>query len=94
MTRERLAELWPVMEGFKNGETVQVSNGSDFWQDAREPTWYDSLFFRLKPKPFECWLEINSSGHVLRAFENNTPKTLYNSKCRIIHMREVESEAK
>jgi hypothetical protein len=95
MTRERLIELWPVMEGFKNGHTVQTQNKlTDTWLDTSDPHWLDVSMYRLKPPPFECWLEVNSSGHVLRAFESNTPKTLYNSTCRILHVREVESEVK
>ena len=95
MTRERLAELWPVMEGFKNGQTVQTyDHRIKNWSDTLDPLWVSAILYRLKPQPFECWLEINAAGHALRVSKDGPPKTPFNASYRIIHLREVESEAK
>lgn len=62
MTRERLAELWPVMEAFRDGKAIQARAGSSEekdWLDVVEPGWAPHVDYRIKPeppKPREWWL--------------------------------------
>lgn len=53
MTRERLKELWPVMEHFKNGREVEVKhrNSDVTWVAERSPQWMDHCDYRIaQPK--------------------------------------------
>lgn len=55
MTRERLIELWPVIEAFKDGKEIQCDGiynvDNRIWTSAGNPTWSDTLAYRIKPTP-------------------------------------------
>lgn len=60
---------YELIIAFANGATIELKNG-DKWDTARNPSWYDNLEYRIKPKePKKVsmwqWVYKNSSGYKL-----------------------------
>jgi hypothetical protein len=52
MTRERLNELWPVMEHFKNGGEVEFEQSPNWWTITANPEFSRDINYRIaQPKP-------------------------------------------
>ena len=65
MTREEAKELFPIIQAFAEGKTIQVWY-NDTWQDEEYPSFWELSLFRIKPEPKyrpfksqeECWNEM------------------------------------
>ena len=65
MTREQAKELFPIIQAFAEGKTIQVW-ANDTWQDEEYPSFGELSLFRIKPEPKyrpfrnveECWQEM------------------------------------
>ena len=65
MTREEAKELFPIIQAFAEGKTIQVW-ANDTWQDEEYPSFGELSLFRIKPEPKyrpfrnveECWNEM------------------------------------
>lgn len=49
MTKQRAAELLPVIQAFVAGKSIQVDKNGD-WVDVSEPEWYADLRYRVRPE--------------------------------------------
>lgn len=61
MTREWLIKYWPIIEAFKNGETIQVKIDEQHdWEDTLDPLFRVHSEYRVKPK--EMWIVTAQTG--------------------------------
>lgn len=71
MTREEAKELFPVMQAYAEGKTIEILDQHGNWKEIENPVFVDSLTYnsikyRIKLesnyRPFktkeECWLEL------------------------------------
>lgn len=68
MTREELEKLWPILEAYRQGKTIEVYNPStERWNKTDDLYFYNNLYcYRVasepKYRPFqnseECWEEM------------------------------------
>ena len=69
MTREEVKEMFPVLQAFAEGKTIEsrcIKGDKSLWYDDEDPSFDDDLEYRIKPeityRPFkdaeECWLEM------------------------------------
>lgn len=68
MDRQRAKELWPIMQAFAEGKTIQSRyiKGSKLFSDNTNPSFSDDFEYRTKPEPKyrpfankeECWNEM------------------------------------
>lgn len=71
MTREEAKELFPVIQAYAEGKTIEILDPHGNWKEAENPLFtdsltYNSIKYRIKPeskyRPFktkeECWLEL------------------------------------
>lgn len=68
MDRQRAKELWPIMQAFAEGKTIQSRyiKGSKLFSDNTNPSFSDGFEYRTKPEPNyrpfanqeECWNEM------------------------------------
>jgi hypothetical protein len=64
MTQQRIKELWPVMEAFKNGKKIESRfvNVQSPWIQTHTPTWDEALEYRIAPEPREFWVNEYKDG--------------------------------
>lgn len=100
MNRERAKELLPIIQAFAEGEEIEWkdSGSDDEWTNYEHAQEYTFSFedkdcdFRIKPEPFECWMNIypeNKGGHPYPT-EEEAAKTFFAGSIRIAHMKEVK----
>ena len=96
MNRERAKELLPIITAFAEGKTIQHNLAAGGWDDTDKLS-ADTmcLTYRIKPEPFECW--VNIYGGDLNLYSYHTEKlALADSRDgrepikSAIHMREVD----
>lgn len=68
MTREEVKNLFPVIQAFADGKTIQVKGGNGIWYDDGNELKFDldPQDYRIKPEPKyrpfkdseECWDEM------------------------------------
>ena len=97
MNRERARELLPIIQAFAEGKKVQhrsrdLSMSAWIGIDDNAPFDYseEELEWRIKPEPFECWLEVDSEGYATGKNFMGVEPTIVTQDCTYIHMREVE----
>ena len=87
-------EMIEVLQAYKDGKTVQI---------RRKGGWHDMDFdsecifgfvnYRVKPEPFECWVNQFSSGLAYGPWLTyEEAKKWATGSIRTIHMREVVDE--
>lgn len=57
MTKERAAEMWPLVKAYSEGKTIQFGTRvSNDWIDMKNPDFSsDRLDYRIKPEPREIY---------------------------------------
>lgn len=100
MTRQRAAELWPVMKAFGEGRIIQCLNhGGGNWRDMPDaPGWFDDIAYnyRIKPEPREWW-ETRAEGYATVEHETfaraqkhvDTLNKATGGKFSVFHVKEV-----
>lgn len=71
MTREEAKELFPVIQAYAEGKTIEILDPHGNWKEAKNPLFtdsltYNSIKYRIKPESKyrpsktkeECWLEL------------------------------------
>jgi len=93
MNREQAKQLLPIIKAFADGADVQYMTSK--WNDANDPTFYQGVQWRIRPKPLERWVLIGAGGSDLNepAFLSSELASEAGDKYiispRIVHMREV-----
>ena len=86
MTREDLEKLWPILEAYRQGKTIEIYNVPDkTWYEHDDPGFDgDPDFYRVAPEPKyrpfqnskECWEEM--AKHQPIGWIKSSIGTLYN----------------
>ena len=94
MNKDNAAEYLPLVQALADGKTIQVADGKGGFDSLPDPKFRcESTEYRIKPEPFECWVNIyegnyncyhNSKYNAEKGFSHGD-----NSRCAV-HMREVE----
>jgi len=96
MNRERARELLPIIQAFADGKDIQFHNiSADRWLDCADEgdVLFDRppKFYRVKPEPLECWVNVYTEGNMfINTTEKNAKYRAGDDAIRIaVHMREV-----
>lgn len=90
MNRERAKKLLPIIQAFADGKTIQCKcSNNDTFEDMRNCDWINTHEYRIKPEPFECWVEFSPNGNSVGYAENGRFETK-NTSNRVVFMREVQ----
>ncbi len=96
MDRERAKELLPVITAFSEGSDVQWRRSEDSpWQtyagEDSSVTFASGGEYRIKPEPFECWVNVYNDGCICaHSTKKKAKRGTANTSGRTVHMREVE----
>ena len=69
MTREEVKEMFPVLQAFVDGKTIEIrciKGDKSLWYDDEDPSFDDDFEYRIKTEPKyrpfanaeECWVEM------------------------------------
>ena len=69
MTREQVKEMFPVLQAFAEGKTIEsrcIKGDKSLWYDDEDPSFDNDFEYRIKPEPKyrpfkdaeECWVEM------------------------------------
>lgn len=50
MTREGLIKHWDLVVAFKEGAAIEYRRNDGNWEGIKSIGWFDSVFYRIKPK--------------------------------------------
>ena len=65
MSPEQTKALLPVITAFAEGKEIQVYNSTTAdWVDSKDPNWYGSLQYRIKPREFSIWCLVSNNYEV------------------------------
>lgn len=99
MNRDRARELAPIIKAFGDGADIQIKTDIGWTKMTENPCWSSGSTYRIKPEPFECWVNVYAEGIVSyeteaeavkdRIFNNNRPKEYHGVT---LHMVEKTDE--
>lgn len=94
MTKEKAAELLPVMEAFAKGGAVQYRRTtSGGWRDCEDPCFDPNWQWQIKPAPREFWIVWSGSTYKLKEMYAQIFTTCPDLPAnQLIHVREVTEE--
>ena len=94
MDKEEVQRRIEVMQAWVDGEEIQVAdvNTKSGWGWC-DPTFdWEANDYRIKPEPFECWVNVYSDIVDCHTTEEGAIKAVYSAIRTAVHMREVMDE--
>jgi len=58
MNRETARYLAPLMKAYGDGKEIEVMFNGE-WEGCKDPMFVHHAKYRIKPKPIECYLEMD-----------------------------------
>lgn len=97
MTQEEARKLLPVIQAFAEGKKVQWTyKGQQQWSFTKCPKFSPDLEWRIKPEPFEAWVNVYPksacSADCMHPTKEKADLSAGAERLRCIKVREVEGE--